>query len=112
MLFAAATVALGLGLALANYRIVAYRYDWPMGYWHKHTPAAPVVLGMFCFIIGLLYAASRGLDGEGLAIIAAGLLLAVVWIAGLRAFSQVSLLLAPVALLVLIVGWTLARAPV
>lgn len=107
----AAIASIGLGLALANYRAVARRYGWAMGHWHKATPLAPLVLGLFCFLIGLLFAASRGLAGDGLIIVVAGIVLAIAWIAALRGLAQVALIGAPIALVVLIVGWTLVRAP-
>jgi len=103
--FLLATCALGLGLSLATYRLVARRYGWPMGALHAEAPVVPILIGLACLLVGFLFAAARGTDFGGWHIIGVGLLLAVSWTAVLRVGSQISLLLAPVAAAALVLGF-------
>jgi hypothetical protein len=105
-----ATSALGLGLSLATYRLVARQFGWSMGAWHTESPLTPALIGLFCFLVAVLFAAARGVGTGGLAILVTGLLIAVLWTGLLRVASQISLFLAPIAALLLILGWSAARA--
>lgn len=103
--FLLAAGALGWGLSLATYRLLANRKDWPMGRLHADVPLIPVVIGVASLVIGLIFAAARGSDSGGLWIIAAGVVFAILWISLLRVGSQVSLFLAPAAAAVLVLGY-------
>ncbi len=103
-----AVLAMGWGLSLATYRMFATRYNWPMGQWHANRPGLPILIGLVALVFSMLFAAARGLDGTivgGWAIVALGLLLAVLWTTILRVASQFSLLLAPAACALLLVSW-------
>ena len=109
--FFLAVGALGWGLSLATYRMFASRYEWPMGEWHRNRPALPVLIGLLAFLFAVLFAAARGLSGvpgapfAGWAIVLFGCLLALVWTGFLRVASQVSLVAAPVAAVLLGIVW-------
>jgi len=110
ILFLLAVVALGWGFALATYRLFAYRYAWPMGELQSDTPLVPVLLGLFAMVIAILFAAARSEHG-GWWIVAAGLLWAFFWLGFMRVGSQISLFLAPLATLLLVLGWIGIRTP-
>jgi len=52
-----------------------------------------------------LFAAARGVDYGGWIIVVGGLLLAIFWTGFLRVGSQISLVLAPLAATLLLMGW-------
>ncbi|MCB1510803.1 MAG: hypothetical protein KDJ36_07850 [Hyphomicrobiaceae bacterium] len=110
-LFFAATLTLGWGLSLATYRLFALRSEWPMGELHRDKPFVPILLGVFAVVIALLFAAARGGDSGGWWIVLAGLVWAVFWTGFMRVGSQVSLLLAPAATLLLCAAWISVRVP-
>ncbi len=110
ILFLLAFVAFGWGFALATYRLFARRYRWPMGELQSDTPLVPILLGVFAMVIAALFAAARS-DFGGWWIIAAGLLWAFFWIGFMRVGSQVALFLAPLATLLLVLGWIGIRTP-
>jgi hypothetical protein len=97
--------AFGWGLSLATYRVFARREEWPMGALHADLPAVPVVIGLFALLAAIGFAAARGSETGGLVIVVSGVLLAVFWTGFLRVGSQISLLLAPAAAVLLILGW-------
>ena len=103
--FMLAAAALGWGLSLATYRLFAGRNNWPMGQLHADVPVIPVLIGVGALVIGLIFAASRGLEFRGLHIVGVGILLAVFWTGFLRVGSQVSLFLAPAAAAMLVLGF-------
>lgn len=109
--FFLAVGALGWGLSLATYRWFAGRYDWPMGQWHRTRPALPILIGGLAVLGGLLFALARGYSSvpgaplAGWSIVGFGLLLYIVWMGLLRVASQVSLILAPAAVGLLMVSW-------
>ncbi len=109
--FYLAVAAFGLGLSLATYRMFATRYGWPMGEWHRNRPALPVLIGLLAFIFAVLFATARGLSNvpgaayAGWSIALFGVLLAIVWTGFLRVASQVSLVAAPVAAVLLGLVW-------
>lgn len=106
--FLFAILSLGWGLSLATYRMFANRFEWPMGQWHANRPGLPILMGLIGLLFALLFAAARGFDGTafgGWAVLAGGLLLAVLWTTLLRVASQISLILAPVASVLLVVSW-------
>ncbi len=104
-MFLLAVGALGWGLSLATYRMFARRNGWPMGSLQADLPAVPAILGIFSFLAGILFAAARGPENGGLIIVLFGILLTVFWIGFLRVGSQISLILAPVAAALLLIGW-------
>ncbi len=111
-LFLLAIAALGWGLSLSTYRLFAQRNGWPMGALQADLPFIPVLLGLIAFLAGLSFAAARGYDYGGLAIVISGVLLAVFWTGFLRVGSQISLFLAPVAAFFLMIGWLgIAQGP-
>ncbi len=96
---------LGWGLSLATYRLFASRNNWPMGQLHADVPFIPVLIGVVCLVIGLVFAAARGSEYGGWIIMAIGVLLAFFWTGFLRVGSQVSLFLAPAAAAMLVLGF-------
>lgn len=104
-LFLLAIASFGWGLSLATYRLFARRNNWPMGALHADLPLIPIMLGLFAFLAGTLYAAARGVDLGGWIIVGCGILLALFWTGFLRVGSQISIFLAPVAAILLLVGW-------
>ena len=104
-LFLLAVAALGWGLSLATYSIVARRQEWPMGALQIDFPAVPVLIVLFAILNALWFAATRGTEAGGWVIVLFGILLAVFWTGFLRVGSQISLFLAPVATVLLITGW-------
>ncbi len=103
--------AFGWGLSLSTYRVFARQNGWSMGSLHADLPAVPVVVGLFAIFVSLTFAASRGASEGGWVIVVFGLLLAVFWTGFLRVGSQVSLMLAPVATVLLILGWLAEPVP-
>jgi hypothetical protein len=104
-MFILAILALGWGLSLATYRPIAHRHGWPTGYVHEHMPPLPVVIGLFAVLAACAHAADRGLTSGGLIILVSGVLLAAFWTGFVRVGSQVSLLLAPLAAVLLLLRW-------
>ena len=97
-LFLFAVGALGWGLSLATYSLVARRQQWPMGALQIDFPAVPAVIGLVAVLTALAFAVDRGPESGGWVIVIFGILLAIFWTGFLRVGSQVSLLLAPVAI--------------
>jgi hypothetical protein len=110
-LFLLASAALGWGLSLATYRMFAARNGWSMGEVQADATWIAVLLGLFAVIASALFAAARGADYGGWAILVAGLAIALVWTGFLRVASQISLFLAPVAAVLLLLGWAQVRYP-
>ncbi len=104
-LFILAIAAVGWGLSLATYRMFARHNGWPMGALHADLPAIPILIGIFAFLAGILFAAARGEDLGGWIIIGCGVLLALFWTGFLRVGSQLSLFLAPIVTAFLLFGW-------
>ena len=107
-LFLLATGAFGWGLSLATYRYFAKRHSWPMGALHVDLPIIPIAIGAFAVFVGLIYAVGQGAAAGGWVIILFGVALAFFWTGFLRVGSQTSLLLAPVAAVLLLFGWASA----
>lgn len=103
--------AFGWGLSLSTYRIFARQNGWPMGSLHNDLPAVPAIIGLFALFVALMFAAARGAAEGGWIIVLFGLLLAVFWTGFLRVGSQISLVLAPVATVLLLLGWISDPAP-
>lgn len=104
-LFLLAVAALGWGLSLATYRLFALREKWPMGALQIDFPVIPVAIGVVASLVPLAFAVTRGVEAGGWIIVLFGILLAIFWTGFLRVGSQISLLLAPIATILLIVGW-------
>jgi hypothetical protein len=104
-LFLLAVAALGWGLSLVTYGFVARRQNWPMGALQIDFPVIPILLGLAAISVALTFAAERGIDAGGWIIAVFGALLAVFWTGFLRVGSQISLILAPVATVLLILAW-------
>ncbi|HYD15740.1 MAG TPA: hypothetical protein VEA77_05010 [Hyphomicrobium sp.] len=104
-LFLLAVAALGWGMSLATYSMIAQRQSWPQGALHIDFPAVPFLFGGFAVIVALGFASTRFVDAGGWIIVVFGILLAVFWTGFLRVGSQISLFLAPVATVLLIMGW-------
>jgi len=106
--FYLAVAAIGFGLSLMTYRQFARHYEWPMGTWQADHPSLPILIGLVSLLIGVLFATARWSDGgvyAASAIGAFGLALAILWTGFLRVASQISLILAPVAAVMLFVAW-------
>jgi hypothetical protein len=106
--FVLAVIVFGSGLSLATYRIVASRWGWPMGAWHRKRPILPVLVGAACMLLAAAYAFARGYGGYVLSaslIPAFGAGWAAFWTGFLRVGAQSALLLAPLLALLLMVWW-------
>lgn len=97
--------AFGWGLSLVSYRYVAQQYGWPMGWLNWELPQLPVIIGIASLLAGMLFAAARGVSDGGLIILLFGLLLALFWTGFLRVAAQTSLFLAPLAAVLLFLGF-------
>lgn len=104
-LFLLAVAALGWGLSLTTYRLFARRNHWPMGALHADVPFVPIMIGLFALLAGLAFAYYRGQAYGGWVIVGCGLLLALFWTGFLRVGSQISIFLAPLAAVLLLIGW-------
>lgn len=104
-MFLFAVGALGWGLSLATYTLVARTRDWPMGALQSDLPVVPVLLGIVAVTVALMFAGLRGPDQGGWIIVTFGLLFAIFWTGFLRVGSQVSLFLAPLATTLLVLAW-------
>ena len=106
--FVLAVIAFGWGLSLASYRVFAERFGWPMGSWHLQRPALPILVGVASILIAASFAGARGYGGYVLsagAIPAFGIAWAAFWTGFLRVGAQSALLLAPAAVVWLLVRW-------
>ena len=74
-------------------------------------PVMAVLIGLFAVAAGFLFAAARGSDAGGWSILLFGLVLAFLWTAVLRVGSQMSLFLAPLAAVMLLLGWAHIKLP-
>lgn len=103
--FILAVGALGWGLSLATYRLLAVRCRWPMGAWQTRIPQVPAVIGTLCIVLAAWAAARRisgGHDATGWLILLFGVGWGVFWTGFLRVGAQSALLLAPAAGLILL----------
>lgn len=103
-LFLLAVGAIGWGLSLATYRLIAERNGWPLGAVQAGAPAVPVAIGLIALSVGVAFAASRGPTHGGLVIVLFGVALSVFWSGFLRVGAQSALLLAPLAAIVLLIA--------
>jgi heme/copper-type cytochrome/quinol oxidase subunit 3 len=103
-LFFAAITAFGWGLSLATYRVAARRLGWPMGVAQARHPKVAGILGASGMIAGLAHAALREGQLGLMTLLVAGALFGLFWLGFLRVASQTSLLLTPLAILVLWLG--------
>lgn len=103
-MFALATVAFALGLSLATYRWFAVHNGWPMGEWQAHRPGLPIAIGLFCVLMAMLFAVDRG-GATMLILPLLGILSALTWTSLTRVGSQSALVLAPAALVGLLLMW-------
>lgn len=100
-----AIAAFGWGLSLCTYRIFARQNGWSMGSLHADLPAVPAVIGLFALFVALMFAVARGIGDGGWVIVLFGFLLFVFWTGFLRVGSQISLVLAPIASILLLLAW-------
>lgn len=108
-LFVLATAAFAWGLSLATYRWFAVHNGWPMGEWQAHRPGLPIAIGLFAVALAILFALARG--GATVFIVPLfGVLCALAWTALTRVGAQSALILAPVAVLALVVYWVVAAS--
>ena len=108
-MFVLATAAFAFGLSLATYRWFAVHNGWPMGEWQSHRPGLPIALGFFCVLMAMLFAMFRG--GATLLILPLlGVLCALTWTSLTRVGAQSALLLAPAALVGLLILWYAAAS--
>jgi len=107
-LFLLAIGALGWGVSLATYRVLAKRNGWPLGALQADQPAIPILLGLLSLGAGIAFAAARGSMHGGWVILVFGLALGVFWSGFLRVGAQTALLLAPVAAAILLFSWLIA----
>lgn len=108
--FILAAAACGFGLSLATYRFFALRNNWAMGDWHRNRPGLPIAIGVVSVVWSTMIALGRG--GPSLwAIPLFGVIGAAVWTSLLKVGSQVSLVLAPVATVLLALAWIITETP-
>ena len=103
--FVLAIGALGWGLSLASYRLLAERCDWPMGRWQADRHGLTLAIGLACIVLAAAAALLRISAGDvaaGILMILFGLAWAVFWTGFLHAGAQSALLLAPAAALILL----------
>ena len=103
--FVLAVGALGWGLSLASYRLLAGRCGWPMGHWQAERHALTLAIGLVCMGLAALAAFVRIASGDafaGILMILFGIAWAVFWTGFLHAGAQSALLLAPAAALILL----------
>jgi hypothetical protein len=104
--FVVAIGAMGWGLSLATYRLLAARHRWPMGRWQADRPLLPVGIGAICAALAAIVAMGRISAGDspgGTLIFIFGFGWAVFWTGFLRTGAQSALLLAPFAALLLVI---------
>lgn len=107
LMFILATAAFAFGLSLATYRWFAVYNGWPMGEWQSHRPGLPIAIGLFAVIFAFLFALARG--GSAILVLPlVGTLCALTWTALLRVGAQSALLLAPAAVIALLIAWIAA----
>ena len=107
--FVLAVVAFGWGLSLATYRLVAKSRAWPMGVWHAARPALPAAIGIGSMLVAVLFSLARAHGGHVLsasAILVFGVAWALFWTGFLRVGAQSALLLAPAAVVLLVMWWS------
>jgi hypothetical protein len=104
-----AIAAFAWGLSLATYRWIAVFNGWPMGEWQAHRPGLPIAIGLFSVMFAMLFAIARG-GGTVVALPLFGVLFALAWTAMTRVAAQSSLLLAPIAVILLLVFWMAAAS--
>lgn len=110
-MFWLATAAFAWGLSLASYRWFAIYNGWPMGEWQAHRPGLPIAIGLFSILFAMLFATARG--GSTVFVLPLfGFVCALGWTAVTRVAAQSSLLLAPLAVIALLVVWTTAASHV
>jgi hypothetical protein len=102
-LYLLATAAFGWGFSLAIYRPIALRSGWPMGIMQARHPLVVTLLGVAALVLSFLYIMSE--PTQRWPILGLGLLFALFWTGFLRVASQTSLLLAPIASLLLGIMW-------
>jgi hypothetical protein len=103
--FVLAIGALGWGLSLASYRLLAERCGWPMGRWQADRHGLTLAIGLACIVLAASAALLRISAGDvaaGILMILFGLAWAVFWTGFLHAGAQSALLLAPAAALILL----------
>lgn len=110
-LFLFATAAFAWGVSLATYRWFAVLHGWPMGEWQAHRPMAPIAIGIFAVVMAMLFALARG-GATVLTLPFLGILCALAWITLTRVGAQASLLLAPAAIIGLVISWIVAASTV
>lgn len=76
-----------------------------MGALQAEAPFVPVLIGLAGLFAGLIFATARGAEDGGWVIIVLGLVFAGLWTGFLRVGSQISLILAPIATFLLLIGW-------
>ncbi len=104
-LFLLAVGAIGWGLSLTTYWLIARRNGWPLGAVQAAAPAVPLAIGLLSVCMGVVFAIARGPTHGGLVIVVFGLALALFWTGFLRVGAQTALLLAPLAAIALLVAW-------
>lgn len=103
-MFVLATAVFAWGGSLATYRWFANHNGWPMGEWQAHRPGLPIAIGVFAIALAMLFALARG----GITVVVLpllGVLAALGWTALTKVGAQSALLLAPLAMLVLVLSW-------
>lgn len=108
--FILAAAACGFGLSLATYRFFALRNGWTMGEWHRQRPGLPIAIGVVAVVWSVMIALGRG--GPSLWTIPLfGIFCAAIWTGVLKVGSQISLILAPVATVLLALAWVIIETP-
>jgi len=118
-LFIIACLTFGFGLSLATYRFFALRYDWPMGEVHARKPWLAILIGMFTIAVSILFASARQYEAsraeishyDGFWIVFWGIGISLFLTSVMRVGSQISLLLAPLAVIILMTTWISVRTP-
>ncbi len=109
MMFVLATAAFAWGLSLVTYRWVALHNGWPMGAWQVTQPALPRAIGVATIVAAMLFALTRGY-ATVLVLPLLAVLGAICWTGALKVGAQSALLLAPLAVVLMLIGWSLGGA--
>lgn len=106
VMFVLAVAAFAWGLSLAAYRWIATQSAWPMGIWQAERPVLPRLIGLGAIAVALASGAALG-GGALLMVLLLGLVGAFLWTLLLKVGAQSALLLAPVAVVLMLLGWLL-----
>lgn len=105
-MFGLAVAGVAWGLSLVAYRWIAIQNAWPMGLWQAERPILPRLIGIGAIAMALASGMALGV-GALLVVLLLGLFGALLWTLLLKVGAQSALLLAPAAVVLMLLGWLL-----